>query len=48
MRSEIRNGRTVHVLVPKEFVNKFTVSGMSNMKLVYITYKELLCFFRIV
>jgi hypothetical protein len=44
MSSEIRNSRTVHVLLLKDFVNKSVVNGMRDMKYMYIICKELLCF----
>jgi hypothetical protein len=31
IRTEVQNGRTVHLLVLKEFVNNLTMHRMSNM-----------------
>ena len=34
MRSEIRNGRNLHVLVLKEFVNQFTMSEVNSVNVL--------------
>jgi len=42
MRSEIRNGRNLHELILKEFVNHFTMHGMNSANVLLTVHLSII------